>query len=256
MPEQLASLCAAEEEVTRLREVLEKVQLETRQLRRERFNSFPRHQTVTDAVNPLVAALKEHRTQNALHLMEQMEILHRELEEREQVLQGLQDMQVGSRVEERRRRSEEEEVIRQELQCSQHQEALQLSRSEAELQLANERNAEFQEEVLLLQETVRRECEEREELTAALSHAQAELLGLRSPASHQGSSVSPPNPSREKASPSPKSNPSSSLWLFELAKHTAGPRLPSQTKTETRGQVEEEQGGVWSLGMERKKGAR
>lgn len=47
---------------------------------------------------------------------------------------------------------------------------------------------------MLLQETVRRECEEREELTAALSKAQAELLGLRSPACHQGSSKSTPSP--------------------------------------------------------------
>lgn len=42
-------------------------------------------------------------------------------------------------------------------------------------------------QVALLQETVKRECEEREELTAALSQAQEELLGLRSLVSHQGS---------------------------------------------------------------------
>lgn len=47
---------------------------------------------------------------------------------------------------------------------------------------------------MLLQETVRRECEEREELTTALSKAQEELLGLRSPVSHQDSSRSPPSP--------------------------------------------------------------
>lgn len=49
-------------------------------------------------------------------------------------------------------------------------------------------------QVALLQETVRRECEEREGLTAALSQAQDELLGLRSLALHQGSSRSAPNP--------------------------------------------------------------
>lgn len=49
-------------------------------------------------------------------------------------------------------------------------------------------------QVALLQETVRRECEEREGLTAALSQAQEELLGLRSLALHQGSSRSAPNP--------------------------------------------------------------
>lgn len=46
-------------------------------------------------------------------------------------------------------------------------------------------------QVALLQETVRRECEEREELTAALSKAQEELVGLRSPG---GGSRSPPTP--------------------------------------------------------------
>ncbi|XP_077965297.1 uncharacterized protein lekr1 isoform X3 [Gasterosteus aculeatus] len=64
MQGQLASLCAAEEEVTRGKEALEKVQLERRELRREK----------------LAAALKEQRTQNALQLREQMENLHREVE--------------------------------------------------------------------------------------------------------------------------------------------------------------------------------
>lgn len=41
---------------------------------------------------------------------------------------------------------------------------------------------------------MRRECEEREELTAALSHAQQELLRLQSTASHQASPKSPANP--------------------------------------------------------------
>lgn len=49
-------------------------------------------------------------------------------------------------------------------------------------------------QVALLQETVRLECEEREELTAALSQAQGELLGLRSLVSQEGSTRSPPNP--------------------------------------------------------------
>lgn len=49
-------------------------------------------------------------------------------------------------------------------------------------------------QVALLQETVRRECEEREGLTAALSQAREELLsGLRSVAFHQGSCRSAPN---------------------------------------------------------------
>ncbi|KAM7399525.1 hypothetical protein PAMP_018792 [Pampus punctatissimus] len=49
---------------------------------------------------------------------------------------------------------------------------------------------QLQQKVASLQETVRRECEEREELTAALSQAQQKLLGQRSLASHQGSSKS------------------------------------------------------------------
>ncbi|KAJ4935328.1 hypothetical protein JOQ06_016864 [Pogonophryne albipinna] len=141
----------------------------------------------------LAAALEDQKTQNALHLKEQMKEflrdaqleltiereknqllllqhqwentqLHQKLEEREQELQELQD-----ELKEERKSREEEKL--QEIQHSQQQ----------------ERNAELQEEVALLQETVSRECEERGGLTAALSEAQEELLGLRSPASHQHS---------------------------------------------------------------------
>ncbi|XP_070685507.1 trichohyalin [Pempheris klunzingeri] len=221
--------CAAEEEVIRFREALEKVHQEAGELRREReilIESHGRARTKMEEdyrqqmASKLAAVLKEERTQNALHLREQMEALRREvdselkinreknqllllqyqrdstqlqqkMEERERELQGLQDElqeERRSRVEERRRRDEEIH------QRSQQQEALQLSQAEADLQLMAERNAELQEEVALLQETVRRECEEREELTAALSQAQGELLRLRFPASHQASSRSPPNP--------------------------------------------------------------
>ncbi|KAF1393869.1 hypothetical protein PFLUV_G00020520 [Perca fluviatilis] len=223
--------CAAEEEVTRLRNALEIATQETRELRREREILIESHGRALTKMeedcrqqmsSKLAAALEEQRTQNALHLREQMEELRREveleltidreknqllllqyqrgstqlqhkLEEREQVLVELQDElqeERRSRVKERRR----EEEIHQKLQLSQQQEALQRSQAKAELQLVTERNAELQEEVALLQETVRKECEEREELTAALSQAQEELLGLRSLASHQGSSRSPPTP--------------------------------------------------------------
>ncbi|XP_054460692.1 protein LEKR1 [Anoplopoma fimbria] len=242
MQEQLSSNCAAEEEVTRLREALEKVQQETRELWREREILIESHGRALTKMeedcrqqmpSKLAAALEKQRTQNALHLREQMEELRREvelertidreknqllllqyqqdntqlqqkLEEREQLLGGLQD----ELQEERRIRVEErgrsEETIRQELQRSQQQEAHQLSRAEAELQQVTERNAELREEVALLQETVRRECEEREELTAALSQTQAELLGLRSLASHQGSSRSPPSPVERQTPPENK----------------------------------------------------
>ncbi|KAA8593917.1 hypothetical protein FQN60_004751, partial [Etheostoma spectabile] len=217
---------AAEEEVTRLREVLEMARQETRELKREReilLESHGRALTKMEEDGRQQMPLKEQRTQNAFHLKKQMEELCREveleltidreknhllllkyqrgstqlqqkLEEREQVLAELQDElqeERRSKVEERRTREEE---IHQKLQLSQQQEALQRSQAKAELHLVTERNAELQEEVVLLQETVRRECEEREELTAALSQAQEELLGLRSLASHQGSSRSPPNP--------------------------------------------------------------
>ncbi|KAM8905516.1 uncharacterized protein lekr1 isoform 1-T1 [Spinachia spinachia] len=188
------------------------------------------------------AALKEQKSQDALHLTEQMENLHREVEleltvdrEKNQLL--LQQYQRDSTM--LQKKLEERELVTCRCEAGRRRggggdtsraapnSRWRYSRAEAELQLENERNAEFQEEVLLLQETVRRECEERAELTPALSHAQAEVLALRSPASHQGFSVSPPNPTegqsppREHACPSPKLNPRSSLLLFELAKHTA-----------------------------------
>ncbi|XP_037632400.1 leucine-, glutamate- and lysine-rich protein 1 isoform X2 [Sebastes umbrosus] len=235
--------CAAEEEVTRLREALEKVQQETRELRREREILIEAHgRALTEMeedcrqqmIPKLAAALEKQRTQHTLHLREQMEELRREaeleltvdkeknqllllqyqrdgaqlrlkLEDRQQVLQGLQDElqeERRNRVEQRRRTEVE---IHQELQGSRQQEALQLSQAKADLQLVTERNAELQEEVALLQETVRRECEEREELTAALSQAQEELLGLRSLASHQGSSwSSPQNPMESQTTPGNK----------------------------------------------------
>ncbi|XP_034080496.1 leucine-, glutamate- and lysine-rich protein 1 isoform X2 [Gymnodraco acuticeps] len=209
---------AAEEEVMRQRETLEKTQEETRELRRDREMLIKSHSTALTKMEEdcrqqiksgLAAALEDQKTQNALHLNEQMKEflrdaqleltvereknqllllqhqwentqLHQKLEEREQELQELQD-----ELKEERKSREEEKL--QEMQHSQQQEALQLSRAEAELQLLTERNAELQEEVALLQETVSRECEERGGLTAALSEAQEELLGLRSPASHQHS---------------------------------------------------------------------
>lgn len=246
MQEQLSSDCAAGEEAARLREDVEKVQQEARELRRERGVLVESHGRALTKMeddsrqkmsSELAAALNEQKAQNALHLREQMEEFRREveleltidreknralllqyqrdsaelqekLEEREQVLRGLQDKlqeERGNRVEEsRRRRRSEEEETRRELQRSQQQEALQLSQEKAGLQLVTERNAELQDEVALLQETVRRECEEREDLTAALSRAQGELLSLRSLASHQGSSRSPPNPIKRQTPPGNK----------------------------------------------------
>ncbi|XP_026152400.1 golgin subfamily A member 6-like protein 22 isoform X1 [Mastacembelus armatus] len=245
--EQMNQRCsAAEEEVTRLGKALEKVQQETRELRRQREILIESHGRVLTKMeedsrhqiaSKLAAALEEQRTQNALHLKQQMEKFRSDLElelvidreknqllllqyqqdstqlqqklnEREQELQGVRDklqLEMRSREQERRKQEEErrrrEEELHQEVQHSQQQEALHLSQAKAELQQMSERNAELQEEVVLLQETVRRECEEREELTAALCKAQEELLGLRSQASHHGSSSSPPS-SMERRTPS------------------------------------------------------
>lgn len=75
-------------------------------------------------------------------------------EEREQKLQELKEelqQERRSREEERRTQHKErrrrEEEMHQELQCSQRQEALELSQAKAELQLMTERNTELQEEV-------------------------------------------------------------------------------------------------------------
>ncbi|XP_068172619.1 trichohyalin [Antennarius striatus] len=218
----------AEEEVTQLREVLDEAQRETRQLRREREILIESHSKALNIMeencrrqiaSKLHAAVAEQKRQNALHLREQEEELRREAElelaidrekkrllleqyqrdcahfqqellEKDQELRGLQQ-ETRSRVEEERKR-------REELQRSLQQETLDLSRAKAELQQETERSSQLKEEVVLLQETVRRECEEREGLTAALCEAQQELLRLRSPASPPASSGSPSTPSERR----------------------------------------------------------
>ncbi|MED6290450.1 hypothetical protein CHARACLAT_013090, partial [Characodon lateralis] len=58
--------------------------------------------------------------------------------------------------------------------------------------------------VALLQKTVWKECEEREELTAALSQAQQELFGRQSIVSPQGSSRPPLDPLERRELPGNK----------------------------------------------------
>ncbi|KAI4815277.1 hypothetical protein KUCAC02_005430 [Chaenocephalus aceratus] len=96
----------------------------------------------------LAAALEDQKTQHALHLKEQMKEI-------------LRDAQLELTIEREKNQ----------LLLLQHQ----------------RENTQLHQKVALLQETVSRECEERGGLTAALSEAQEELLGLRSPASHQHS---------------------------------------------------------------------
>ncbi|XP_029571769.1 leucine-, glutamate- and lysine-rich protein 1 [Salmo trutta] len=76
-------------------------------------------------------------------------------------------------------RSTKEERLQRALQHSQQQGALELSQARTELQLLRGETTGLQDEVVLLQETVRRECEERGELTAALTQAREQLLVLR-----------------------------------------------------------------------------
>ncbi|XP_029963711.1 leucine-, glutamate- and lysine-rich protein 1-like [Salarias fasciatus] len=209
---------AAVEEATQGRKVLERSQQETTQLRKERDLLIESHGRALTKMKEdfrqqlatkVSDALKEQRSQNALYLKEQMEKFRREVElelsidmeknqlllqhwqrensqlqkklkEKNLQLQDLHDelLQEKSSMEEQRR-TQDERV---------QQEALQLSQAKTEVDLLAEENTELHQEVALLQEAVRRECEEREELTAALSRAQQELCERRSRVSHQGAS--------------------------------------------------------------------
>ncbi|XP_031608487.2 leucine-, glutamate- and lysine-rich protein 1 isoform X2 [Oreochromis aureus] len=214
---------AAAEEVTQLRRALENTEQETRELKKERDVMLESHGRALNMMKEgftqqlatkLSAALEEQRSQSSLHLREQMEKLRREmdleltvdreksqflllqcqrdrsqlqqkLEKSEMKLRELQEVlqqERRSREDERRtqceeRRRKEEEIHRQAM--------ANLVQAKAAIKLMTEKNAELQEEVTLLEDTVRRECQEREELTAALSQARQEFLGLRSQASHR-----------------------------------------------------------------------
>ncbi|XP_039864542.1 leucine-, glutamate- and lysine-rich protein 1 isoform X1 [Simochromis diagramma] len=214
---------AAAEEVTQLRRALENTEQETRELKKERDVMLESHGRALNMMKEdftqqlatkLTAALEEQRSQSSLHLREQMEKLRREmdleltvdreksqfmllqcqrdssqlqqkLEKSEMKLRELQEvLQQEWRSREDKRRTQCEERRRKEEEI--HRQAMaNLVQAKAAIKLMTEKNAELQEEVTLLEDTVRRECQEREELTAALSQARQELLGLRSQASHQ-----------------------------------------------------------------------
>ncbi|KAF7668941.1 hypothetical protein LDENG_00267580 [Lucifuga dentata] len=269
----------AEKEVTSLRKILEKIQQETADLKRERQDLVKSHGRALTKMeedcrqqlaSKLAVALEEQRTQNALHLREQREELCREveleqmidreknqllllqyqrettklqqkLEEREQeVRRLLEDLQQERRSREEERRTQEEEWRRreeerhQELQHFQQQEVLQLSQTKAELQLMAERNAELQEEVALLQETVRRECVEREELTAGLSQAREELHKLQPPASQLAYPRTLPYPPERLTPPAGEH--------VSLPSKARVPPLRTPTEAEVGGAMEEEWG--------------
>ncbi|KAM6987332.1 uncharacterized protein lekr1 [Tautogolabrus adspersus] len=266
--------CTAEEEVTRVGKALEKVQQEMQERRRERDILIQSHQKELKKMEEyyrketalkLASSLEKQRTQNALHLREQAKELRREveleltiereknqllhlqlqqdntqlqqkLEEREKELHILQD-----KLQQERRRKEQE--LHQELQ----QEAFQLSQAKAELQLMTWKNAELQEEVVLLQETVRQECEERVELTAVLSQAQEELLGLRSLVSHHGSSKCTPDPTDRQTTPGNKnfhlySQARIPLTRSSTSPNTLGPSLALTDKDRGRARDGDESG--------------
>lgn len=90
-------------------------------------------------------------------------------------------------------------------------------------------------QVALLQEAVRGECQEKEELTAALSQTEEELLGLRPLASHQSSLRSPPNPRERYPPPGIKVNPGYLSLALQTPQTHSDPPLPAQTKTRGRG---------------------
>ncbi|XP_023648452.1 uncharacterized protein lekr1 isoform X2 [Paramormyrops kingsleyae] len=113
----------------------------------------------------------------------------RDLQEQvERLQERLQEAKATIADSERRRREEVEEGsarhsnLERELQHvrgNEQQGVLQMSKMKQELEEQRKEMSVLQEENVLLQETVRRECEEREELTAALSHAQEQLVKLR-----------------------------------------------------------------------------
>ncbi|KAM4590002.1 uncharacterized protein lekr1 [Fundulus diaphanus] len=230
---------AAGEEVMQTKKALQKLQQERRELIKERdilIGSHDRAMTgmkydhSKELASKLASALEEQRSQSALHLQEQLQELRREadlelktereksqalitqcqqensqlhlkLEERRLELQCLrEELLQEKKCREDERRTQEAARERREKEVH-RQEAQELRQAKAELTLMTEKNAALKEEVALLQETVWRECEEREELTAALSQAQQELFGPQSIVSPQGSSRPPADPLERRAPP-------------------------------------------------------
>ncbi|KAL7879103.1 hypothetical protein AOLI_G00100770 [Acnodon oligacanthus] len=116
------------------------------------------------------------------------------------VQSAVQELQVKVSALEVRVRERDEEVQRgrEEAQrtLQEHQQAaLELQQAFRDIQHLREESAALQEENALLQETVRRECEERTELTAALTLVREQLLGLRRPTAESQSPGRPSLPS-------------------------------------------------------------
>ncbi|XP_048120066.1 protein LEKR1 isoform X2 [Alosa alosa] len=158
-------------------------------------------QSATQELQREVVALEERLEEARLRLAQQE---HRREEEAQCLREEARALE--------RQLAQERSASQAELQGAQQshqQRALQLAEALRELEQLRSHSAALQEETELLQETVRRECEEREGLTAALTEAREQLLQLRRPAPDPSSSApnvpQRPSPPRLTATfPSPR----------------------------------------------------
>ncbi|XP_053534162.1 GRB10-interacting GYF protein 2 [Ictalurus punctatus] len=112
-----------------------------------------------------------------LELKDEVSALQERLREREEEVTRVREEvseRLGRLVREQQEQVEQLQHKLQEHQQEAHRDVQQLSKE----------NSALHEENCLLQETVRRECEERAELTAALSLAREQLLGVRQTAAN------------------------------------------------------------------------
>ncbi|XP_053356869.1 trichohyalin-like [Clarias gariepinus] len=144
-----------------------------------------------------LTSLKEHLRDCEEEMMKEVTSQKERLREREEELKHMRDQALEK--DERFLREQHAEVtqLRHKLRELQ-QEALELQRAHRDVQELQMENSTLREENCQLQETVRRECEERAELTAALSLAREQLLGVRHAAvtssiSHRSASSSLPS---------------------------------------------------------------
>ncbi|XP_060780169.1 protein LEKR1 isoform X2 [Neoarius graeffei] len=166
------------------------------------------------------------------------------LQDLKEEVSGL-EVQLREGEEELMRVREREERLLREVEQLQHklqehqQEAQELQREHRDLQHLRQENSALHEENCLLQETVRRECEERAELTAALSLAREQLLGVRHTAvnssiPHSSASASLPSLSAGRSRDAVTGGRSTASWHGNSRQ--ALPTLPRLT-TETRHRI-------------------
>ncbi|XP_072315653.1 uncharacterized protein lekr1 [Eucyclogobius newberryi] len=204
----------AEGEATRLRVALESAKRDARDVHRDRDVLTDSYRRALDKLKDdyqcklalkLSEALEEQRSEHAAQLREQMSEVLREtslelsihteknrtlllqyqrdsarlqqkLAERDEQVEGLQIKLEEERKSEKHQSRKQEEKVQEERDMWRQQ----LLQAQTEVQTMTESNRLLQREVAILEETVKRECEEREELTAALSRTQEQLVGLHS----------------------------------------------------------------------------